>query len=99
MNRLVPVGMTITILLFAHAPVMACEWDGGTTRIIPGVVEIERGCCENQGGIRLTFCSVPVTGDRTTTYCILGIAAACTLAGVGWGITKCVRLKLGGHST
>jgi hypothetical protein len=61
--------------------VLSCEWEGGKTKLIPGIVEIQRGCCDNDGNMRLMVYSHEVLTGRKS---VLGALI------ITFGFTACL---------
>lgn len=53
MTRHIRIVILLWMVLVVANSASACQWDGGTTNIIPGVVELRRGCCDNSGQLLL----------------------------------------------
>jgi hypothetical protein len=71
----------------------ACGWDGGTVKLVPGIVEVQRGCCDNDGNLRLVVCShVVLSGRRRVGVTLVGGMAIVVCAST-WGVVRHVSRR------
>jgi hypothetical protein len=85
MKFLMTTALLLAVLLVQ--PVLACVWDGGTTEIIPGFMELRRGCCDNDGKYLLVLGPLKI---NLHTPLHLGVFAFVALAGT-YGIVLRAR--------
>ncbi len=70
-------AMVTALLVLYSTSAIACAWDGAKIALVPGVVVIERGCCDNEGNLRVLVFSQVLLWNRWAIYAAsaLGIAA------------------------
>jgi len=80
-----PMAAMLNLALLLAAPAMACVWEGGTTKVIPRVVELHHGCCDNEGNYLLVIGSLKINLHTPIHMSAFGIFALA-------GISASVRL-------